>query len=148
VERNAGIVETIGIIAVILSLLFVAFEIRQNTNTAAAQAVFDLNESGRQTLFMQVSDPDLAKMVMLAVDDSESMTEEQRFRYGKWVFSLLNLYESAWNHHQRGVISDEDLDGWKANYCTNMGIELFRIEAMKIGAHSPEFRQDAAQWCN
>ena len=31
--------ETIGIVAVVVSLLFLAYEIHQNTDTAAAQAI-------------------------------------------------------------------------------------------------------------
>ena len=38
-----GNLELVGVLAVVMSLLFVAYEIRQNTNTAAAQAVFELN---------------------------------------------------------------------------------------------------------
>jgi hypothetical protein len=133
--------------AVVLSLLFVGYEIRQNTNISAAQAVFDLNEAGRQNLLMQVSDPEVATLVAVARNDPESMTEQQRYRYSRWVFSWLNLYESAWNHGQRGVISDEDMEGWRIDYCQQIENTLFAREASTIKSHSPEFREDAARWC-
>jgi hypothetical protein len=38
-----GITELVGIFAVVLSLLLVAFELRQSTAVATAQAVFDVN---------------------------------------------------------------------------------------------------------
>ena len=55
-----GKVELVGILAVVLSLLLVAYEIRQSTFTAAAQAVFELNESGRASLFLKATDPEMA----------------------------------------------------------------------------------------
>lgn len=47
--------EIVGIVAVIVSLLFLAYEIRQNTHTSAAQAIFELNEAARQTQFREES---------------------------------------------------------------------------------------------
>ena len=49
--------ELIGFVAVVVSLLILGYEIRQNTETSAAQAIFELNESARQTLFQEATDP-------------------------------------------------------------------------------------------
>jgi hypothetical protein len=140
--------EIVGIVAVVLSLLFVGYEVRRNTNISAAQAVFDLNEAGRQNLLLQVNDPEVAALVFAARNDPERMTEQQRYRYGRWVFSFLNLYESAWNHNQRGVISDADLEGWRIDYCQQMEFSQFATWAATITAHSSEFREDASRWCD
>ena len=142
-----GKLELVGVVAVVLSLLFVAFEIRQNTNTAAAQAVFELNEAGRQTQFLQVTDSNLVALLIQAENDLDALTVEQRYRYRIWVFSFQNLYESAWNHHHRGVINDQDMEGWKTDYCNKMSIESYRKVAQSITANASQFREDAAQWC-
>ena len=55
--------ELIGIVAVIVSILILGYEIRQNTDTYAAQAVFELNESARQSLFQEATDPNLASLI-------------------------------------------------------------------------------------
>ena len=104
--------ELVGVFAVVVFLLFVAYEVRQNTNTAAAQAVFELNEVGRQSLFLQSTDPDLMALIILAEDGLDALTDVQRQSYRRWVFAFLNLYESAWNHHRRGIINDDDMEGW------------------------------------
>ena len=146
-ESSMGKLELIGVLTVVLSLLFVAYEIRQNTNTAAAQAVFELNEAGRRTLFLQSTDPGLTTLIILAQNDLDALTDEQRLRYRLWVFAFLNLYESAWNHHQRGLINDEDMEGWKAYYCGQMSSDSFRREASFIESHATRFRKEAARWC-
>ncbi len=148
VEALPGKIEFIGVIAVVLSLLFVAYEVRQNTNTAAAQAVFELNEAGRQTQFMQVSDPEIAKLVLLGQSDPQALTELQQFQYSRWVFSFLNLYESAWTYHQRGIISDQELEGWKTDYCQKVSMDLFNRKFMAITETSSAFRNDVARWCD
>ena len=76
-----GKLELVGVFAVVVSLLFVAYEIRQNTNTAAGQAVFELNEAGRQSLFLQSTDPGLMALIILAEDDLDALTDVQRHKY-------------------------------------------------------------------
>ena len=147
-SSSISIPETIAAVGVILSLVFVGFEIRQNTNISAAEAVFNLNEAGRQTLFLQISDPAIANLVQTARESPESLTDEQRYRYRRWVFAFLNLYESAWNHHRRGVISDADLEGWKSDYCVQVSFDAFVREMEDIEQHSSEFRGAVQSWCD
>ena len=106
-----------------------------------------LNEAGRQSLFLQSTDPDLMELIILAEDDLDALTDVQQQKYRRWVFAFLNLYESAWNHHQRGVINDDDMEGWQADYCNQMSKESFRRIAPTIGSHASRFCEDAAQWC-
>lgn len=142
-----GKIELVGILTVVVSLLLVAYEIRQSTDTAAAQAVFEMNNAGREALFLMATDSALAELLMLAEDDLDALTDEQRFRYDAWVFALLNSYESAWNHHQRGVINDDDMEGWQADYCSNVAKESFNYVMQGINAHASLFRQEATNWC-
>ena len=83
--------ELIGIVAVIVSILILGYEIRQNTDTSAAQAVFELNESARQTLFQEATDPNLASLISKAEKDLEALSELERYMYGRWVFAHVNL---------------------------------------------------------
>lgn len=138
--------ELIGIVAVIVSLLILGYEIRQNTDTSAAQAIFELNESARQTLFQEATDPNLAALINKAEEDFGALSERDRDMYGRWVFAYLNLYESAWRYHRRGVIGDEEMEGWKTSFCGYMAQVSFRqaVESIEVFA---EFGEEAAQWC-
>ena len=88
--------ELVGIVAVVVSLLILGYEIHQNTDTSAAQAIFELNESARQTLFQEATDPDLVTLIRQAEQDFDALSERERYMYGRWVFAHLNLFESAW----------------------------------------------------
>ena len=140
--------EWIGGAAVVMSLLLVAFEIRQNTNALAAQAVFELNQAGRDNLFMQVSDRELAGMLAKAESDPNSLTAEERYIYRIWVFSRINLFESAWKHHTRGIISDDDMEGWKSDFCNAVSVKAFQTAMSTIDAHSPRFLSEISRWCD
>ena len=139
--------EIIGIIAVILSLLILAYEIRKNTDTAAAQAIFDLNEAARETQFLEATDPDLVPLILKAENDLDALTEDEQYRFRRWVFAYLNLFESAWNHHHRGVTGDADMEAWKTAYCNYMSRASFRRVAQSIDAQRSQFRKESDQWC-
>ena len=139
--------ELIGIAAVLVSLLILGYEIRKNTDTSAAQAVFELNESARQTLFQEATDPDLATLISKAENDFESLSERERYMYGRWVFAYVNLFESAWRYSRRGVISDAEMIGWKTAYCGHMKRASFRQVVQSVEVFTPEFAEESTQWC-
>jgi len=139
--------ELVGIIAVIISLLILGYEIRQNTDTSAAQAVFELNESARQALFQEATDPDLASLISKAENSFEDLSERERYMYGRWVFASVNLFESAWRYSRRGVIGDAEMKGWKSAFCGYMARASFRQVVRSVEAFTPEFAEESAQWC-
>ncbi len=139
--------ELVGIVAVVVSLLILGFEIRQNTDTAAAQAVFELNESARQTLFLEATDPNLVSLIHKAEADFDALTERERFMYSRWVVALDNSFESAWRYNRRGVISDAEMRGWKASFCGYLARASFREVFQSVEAFTPEFAEESAQWC-
>lgn len=140
--------ELIGIVAVIVSILILGYEIRQNTDTSAAQAVFELNESARQTLFQEATDPNLASLISKAEKDLEALSELERYMYGRWVFAHVNLFESAWRYSRRGVIGDAEMEGWKTAFCGYMARTSFRQVVKSVEVFTPEFAEESAQWCD
>jgi len=139
--------ELVGVVAVIVSLLILGYEIRQNTDTSAAQAVFELNESARQTLFQEATDPNLASLINKAEKDFDDLSERERYMYSRWVYAQVNLFESAWRYNRRGVVSDAEIRGWKTAFCGYMARSSFRQVVQSVDIFTPEFAEESAQWC-
>ena len=59
-EHGNGIGRLLSAVAVVLSLVFVAFEVRQNTVATRAQTLLDLSQSARQIQLHLSSNPKLA----------------------------------------------------------------------------------------
>ena len=147
-EKLRQNLDIIGGIAVIASLLSVAYEIRQSTNAIAAQAVFELNESGRETLLLQVADDEISRIMIKARSDRASMTDVEWYRYTRHVWAITNTYESAWIYHDRGLISDSAFRGFQISYCENMRVPAYQ-EAMNVtSGHTAEFSVDLESWCS
>ncbi len=139
--------EWLGAVAVVASLLTVAYEIRQTTNAMAAQSIFELNEAGRQTLLILSTDANLSGLVTLGRSAPDALTGEQWTMYLFYEKSMLNIYESAWIYHERGVISDDEWEGWRLDYCDKISLPGFSRAAKTLISQSSKFWRDVVHWC-
>jgi len=140
--------EWLGGIAVIASLLLVAYEIRQNTNAVSAQAVYDLNETGKEMLLMLATDAELARLFNLGDSDPDALDSDEWYRYRMYVWANLNMYESAWGYYERGIIGDDFMDGVKEDYCQKISQAGYKramttLEAWEV----TDFLESANDWC-
>jgi hypothetical protein len=92
-------VEVLGLGAVVVSLLFVGVEIRQNTAIASAQALLDLAAAANEILLAQAEDEDLAMIVKRGDTEIQDLNDAERARFDALVVSLWNTYEAAYAYH-------------------------------------------------
>ena len=98
-------------LGVILSLLFVGFEIRQNTRVARAGAVQATMDQIIQWRSEHSTDPEWIRLVTF-LEGGGSFTElspEDRTRFAWTATSTVSMTENRFRQMQMGVISQEDL---------------------------------------
>ncbi len=140
--------EVVGIAALVLSLIFVGFEIQQNTNAVAAQAILSLNEFAHDTTSSVSQDEEFARLVSNG-HKNDPLTELEEERYGYYVQHLLNVAEAAWTFHQRGLITNEEFQGWQATTCSWLalpGVNKFWKSDRVLFIEG--FRSSAESWCD
>ena len=140
--------EWIGGLAIVVSLLLVAFEIRQNTNAIAAQAVFDLNASGNGMLMVTATDPEMSRLIDLGNTNVDALNSDERSRYRDFVWASLNMYESAWIHYQRGIVNDEEIESWRIDFCDYIAVDGVEQLMQDIPAMTSSIRRTSAEWCS
>jgi hypothetical protein len=110
-EDLGNIGEVVGGIAVIVSLLYLAWQIRQNTEAVRASAVdSSINHSMgvRQSIF---ESPELTHLYHEGSRDPASLSEEELFR-----FRLLchNMLLSHWNIFSQSRFADLTSETWSS----------------------------------
>ncbi len=143
-----SLIEVLGGLAVILSLLFVGWEIRQNTNAIAAQAIFGLNDSASPHIIAVATNGELARIVADGNQDPEDLSDLDAQRYEKWLQATMNTHEAAWTFHNRGIISDMEFAGWQASACSILAFKGARqVWVSGRLKFIEEFQNDVNQWC-
>jgi hypothetical protein len=108
----ANLGEVIGAIAVIASLIYLAFEIRQNTRAMHQAATQDIIRSLNEQTRCLVESPDLAALMFRASQRPEELTGEERYRFQMLVAYLFSNFELAVEYYQEGLLGDDMIEGY------------------------------------
>jgi len=114
-EAIGAVGELIGAVTVILTLLYLAIQVRQNSqavkNSAAQALLSELNGSLR----MASSDPATARAVILGQTLFDELAEEGRAQFITWIFAWMRTVEQAYFLYVQGYIDEEIWEGHVAH---------------------------------
>jgi hypothetical protein len=107
-ERRKDLLELVGLAAIVGSLIFLAMEIRQNTNAIKAAAIQEYTSSARQHLALYVSDPEMAKIMAKASENIEDLSQDEVQRYMGLMISASLGSQGTFRQWRLGVLPDEE----------------------------------------
>ena len=105
-EAVSGIAEIVGVIVVVISLLYVGVQIRQNTRATRYQATQNLVAGMSDAHFPISSDGEFAAIARKGGYDRSSLTDDEQLRYNMWMFSLFNQYDFAYHKYKAGELDE------------------------------------------
>ena len=126
--------EFFGAIAVVVTLGYLAVQIRHNTNATKAATSFALNESLADTMGALRSDGELAEIWLKGMQDVGSLTSVEHVRFSAHLLTMLNLAE-VYEELERQHLAKAHIDyvPWLAQlYRDNPGIRTY-VDSMKDG---------------
>lgn len=114
--------ETVGVIAIVVSLLLLTYEVKRANEIAEAEATSAVYEMGNELMLAVASDQFLRQALIRAGgNDFEALTYDEKMLLNGWFTYVLNLNEVAWKYNQLGLMSDEDLRIRNAELCKLIG---------------------------
>jgi hypothetical protein len=133
--------EFVGGIAVVVSLVYLASQIRQNSKLLEA-AADDARIQGSNTAgALLVGDPEVTRIYWDGSEDREALSESDRRRFDAFMSMQYQSFVQQWEHHRRGQSTvtgwDQMLLGMRWQ-CGRPGIIQWWREYR--GLYSPEFR--------
>ena len=117
IERLRPIAETIGVISIVASLIFVGMQLRQTQQSLDMARILT-----EMTIFQElqsriIENADLAEIMAKARNDSSSLTSAERMRALAWLEEWLAQIATYGNENSAGVLSDEGLARRLGNEC-------------------------------
>ena len=115
----AALSEIVGTVAIVVSLLFVAYTVERNT--AIMQSTNDnyLYEADDRYITDLVLNADLASIVV-RYRNNEELSPVDRMRYNRYRGRELSMWEQAHDRHKDGLLSDEKWTMWNRAFAGNM----------------------------
>jgi len=133
-EAAGTIAEVIGAVAVVVSLLYVAAQIRHSTNSTKAGTSFSINTALTSTNNALRSDGEFAEIWIRACQSLDALSEVERVRATSHMLELINLAVYI-DQLEQQRLSDAHIDyiPWIAVlYRDNPGFRSF-VDSLKNG---------------
>lgn len=119
----AHIAEIVASLAVVISVFFIVFELRSNTNAIQAQTYQAITTELNDWREFGLLDPRAAARFSQADLDGASLEEIQIWRTRRLI--LWANYESAYFARQRGILGDEEWTRFEMAICRAYGTDSF-----------------------
>ena len=110
--------EVAGAIGVILTLIYLASQLRQNTSMMRNTAAQATAAAGREVALATMSSPETVQALVKSMS-GEKLTAEEQIHYRMWCQAMFRAVESYFMHWESGLVPEEF---W-----------LTRLEALKTG---------------
>ena len=104
--------EALAAVGVMLSLVFVGLELRQNTAAISATALNDLTEGSNAWMFQITSDGEMADIYVRWRDGLGELSPDEEIRIRLLIFALLRNSENAFLQTGLGVVDTLALRGY------------------------------------
>lgn len=143
-EALGNIGSFVGGVAVVISLIYLAAQIRHNTRATRLAAMQSAMLASQNVGILPVGDRDLARIVRvgLTTPDELDPDEFQQFRY--YLINLLRVHEDMFVQNKAGIIDDETWDARTRSLRT-----IFSMPGgKKIWDSSDAYRADFRTWMN
>lgn len=116
-SRARTVVDGVGLAAVLLGLVFVGLEIRQNTAATRAATQQAILDATLQSLWGVISNERLREVMVLARDNPDWVTAtpetSDHILLDRFYFQRFNMLENAFYHCTEGTLDARLWVGWE-----------------------------------
>jgi len=105
-EAISAIGQIVGALAVVVSLIYLASQIRMQNREARAASVHQVIEGHRSSL-ATLLDPEMADIWTSGIDDIDSLSPSQRLRFVVHLMLALRSFEDAYFQWREGRLESD-----------------------------------------
>ena len=109
----ANLGEFLGGLAVIVSLFYLAIQIRQNTRTVRASTFQAVADSQSDLAAKFGFDPELGRIYLTGLRRNDELSEAEERQFHFMIITMARKLESAFFQWQSGVLTDEQYKGFR-----------------------------------
>ena len=105
-EEISAIGNLIGGVAVVVSIIFLAIEVRHNTASNRLATEKDIANAITTQIFLSTAATRLPYIYLRGTEDPSQLSEEEEGQFTFYVMGFLRLVQDAYDRYQEGNISE------------------------------------------
>ena len=112
-DAIAAIAETLGALAVFLSLIYLAIQTKNNTRALRSAAFHQVRDSFSDVSLAFAQDPSIGNLLTRAMENDPGLTQDEIVQFGFILTTLVRRGESAYFQSTDGALQMEAWNGIK-----------------------------------
>ena len=113
--------EIVGIIVLIVSIIFLGYELKRSNDIAETEAVATIYSMTNEMGLALAESRELSRVFGQALSDFESLSPDDRWTLYVLLEYVVNVNEVAWKYYDKGVINQEEVDHYTRGLCKIIG---------------------------
>ncbi len=105
-EKRKDIIEAVGLVAIVASLLFLGVEIQQNTAAIELSTAQSFQSDFRAHELVIAQDGDLADLLQRGKEDMSGLTQAELIRVRLLESSVLRAWANLYYHYSKGALEE------------------------------------------
>jgi hypothetical protein len=106
-EKWVQIAEVIGAAAIVVSLVFVGFQVRQSNSLAATDALREGTQIWSDAYVSAFGTEEAASFFRSAINRCEELSNDQRGRFFATLMKFVSAYDNIYNEYESGRLREE-----------------------------------------
>ena len=125
------VVEIVGIAGIIVSLIFLGYELKRSNDIAETEAVAAIYSMQNEMGLALAENPELSRVFGQALSDFESLSPDDLWTFYVLLEYVINVTEAAWKYYDKGIINQEEADFFTRGLCKLIGRHPSLVEAWR-----------------
>ncbi|MFK7745871.1 MAG: hypothetical protein AB8B47_12505 [Roseobacter sp.] len=134
-----GIASVAGAVGVVISIIFLIYEVRHNARAIEGATVQSFMSLEREVFGLRAEN---AELMSQGGTDPASLTDVEHYQYERGVGTYMSLVYSAYIQHKRGLVEDEVWDAYLNALGLHMKTPDFAKAWQQIDVGYPQSFQD------
>jgi hypothetical protein len=118
--------EFISGLAVVVTLVYLALQIRHNTRAVRSSMHQDMVESTLRIAESVSDNENVGRIVLKADADFDSLTEEEKIRFEAYAERVFGNFESVFYSYRNSMIEQDLWESWESAYLTDISRDAMR----------------------
>ena len=110
-EALGNIGDFLGGIGVLITLLYLANQIKNNSKSVSNAAAESVLQSMTATLQTASSNPQIARVMSLGQLDIDQLTDDEKAQFAFWLYGWFRVLERAYAHFRQGYVDPGEWEG-------------------------------------
>jgi hypothetical protein len=112
IQDWGAIGEIVGAIGVLISLFYLAMQIRRNTHAISSNTHQSIIQQQTDVFSLTLSNPELDDLMYRGELNPDSLTDIEIRKFERLCFMHINLWESIYLNYKKGLMEEKLFQAW------------------------------------